>query len=119
MGFSVPYLSSDFLHENFIFLELKREFENRIVEKEADFEQQRANWEIKMNEAQEDHANQLATIQSNHKVQLNSYRELHEAALENLEREKKDILEGNISPSAFKLSLLFESFKNFILQFEQ
>lgn len=99
---------SPFQNRNSILSELKTEFENRLCEKEADFERQRANWETQMNEANEDHANQLATLQSNHSVQLNNYRELHEAALETLEREKKDILEGRIS-SAVNIHLLFVS----------
>ena len=78
--------------------ELKTDFDRRLEEKEADFEEQRNIWESKLNQANEDHVKQVATLESNHKIQLSNYHELHEAALENLEREKNDILEGwNVS----------------------
>ena len=78
----------------FPFVELKTGFDQRLSEKEAELEQMRNDWETKLNLASEDHNNEVTTLISNHGTQLSNYRELHEAALETLEREKSDILEG-------------------------
>ena len=66
-----------------------------MSEVEGEFETRLAECEMKMNRAKEDFNEELSAMISNHSLQLSNYRELHEAALESLEREKTQMLEGN------------------------
>lgn len=77
-----------------LFLELKSVYESQLVEKENEFERQRVELETKFNQACEDNASQIAALKSDHEVQLNQNRVNYETALENLEREKDEILKG-------------------------
>lgn len=56
-----------------------------------------AEWETKMNKAVEEHEAVVTDLQSSHSTQLDNYRQLHEAALANLEKEKDGIVQGTCS----------------------
>lgn len=75
--------------------EFKASYDQRLGEVEMEFEIKSAEWETKMNRAKEDFNEELSAMISNHSLQLSNYRELHEAALESLEREKTQMMEGN------------------------
>ena len=76
--------------------EFKSNYDRRLSEAEKEFQNMSADWETKINRAKEEFQNEVSTLISNHSLQLNNYRELHEAALENLEREKCQIIEGRM-----------------------
>jgi len=80
---------------NWINAEFKASYDQRLSEVEGEFETRLAECEMKMNRAKEDFNEELSAMISNHSLQLSNYRELHEAALESLEREKTQMLEGN------------------------
>ena len=60
-----------------------------------EYDTKSAELETKMNRVKEDLNEELSAMISNHSLQLSNYRELHEAALESLEREKTQMMEGN------------------------
>jgi len=73
--------------------EFKANYDSRLSEAEMEFENRCAEWETKMNRAKEDFNEEISTMISNHSLQLSNYRELHEAALDSLEREKVEMME--------------------------
>lgn len=76
------------------FSELKTAFESQLHSKEAEFECQRAEWETRLNQAIDDNASRIATLQVDHESRLSQDRERYETTIEKLEREKREILEG-------------------------
>lgn len=76
--------------------EFKASYDQRLGEVEMEFEIKSAEWETKMNRAKEDFNEELSAMISNHSLQLSNYRELHEAALESLEREKTQMMEDRV-----------------------
>ena len=82
----------------FLTIEFKANYDSRLSEAEMEFENRCAEWETKMNRAKEDFNEEISTMISNHSLQLSNYRELHEAALDSLEREKVEMMEGNQIP---------------------
>jgi hypothetical protein len=63
-------------------------------EASADFERERTGWETQHNQLKEYHATHVSTLKSSFEIDRNNDLKLHVADRQNLEREKKDLVEG-------------------------
>ncbi len=77
-----------------LFSDLTAEFESRMSSKNAELEKLSQDWEVKINNARQEHDVLMATLQTDHKMEIEKLKELQEHKLADLEREKQEILEG-------------------------